>query len=71
MRFYIIEYRVNGWGGEKDFMTDDSFFRSLDEAEYYLLREGYKHYEDDQYIIGDDVDKVVAKIKMLAPYVEL
>ncbi|EHT8042725.1 hypothetical protein NRV55_000287 [Staphylococcus pseudintermedius] len=38
MRFYIIEYRVNGWGGEKDFMTDDSFFRSLDEAEHHLLK---------------------------------
>ncbi|HCT0380766.1 TPA: hypothetical protein LQO30_002448 [Staphylococcus pseudintermedius] len=70
MRFYIIEYRVNGWGGEKDFMTDDSFFHSLDEAEYHLLRKGYKHYEDDQYIIGGNVDKVTATIKMLKPYGE-
>lgn len=26
MRFYIIEYRIYDWGGEKDFTTDDSFF---------------------------------------------
>ncbi|EGQ3204525.1 hypothetical protein IS811_001459 [Staphylococcus pseudintermedius] len=71
MRFYIIEYRVYDWGGENYNTTDDSFFRSLDEAEYHLLKEGYKHYEDDQYIFGDDVDKVVATIKMLTPYVEL
>lgn len=71
MRFYIIEYRVNDWGGEKDFMTDDSFFRSLDEAEHHLLKKGYGHYEDDQYIIGINVDKVTATIKMLTPYVEL
>lgn len=71
MRFYIIEYRVNGWGGEKDFMTDDSFSRSLDEAEHHLLKKGYGHYEDDQYIIGINVDKVTATIKMLTPYVEL
>lgn len=71
MRFYIIEYRTYDWGGEKDYMTDDSFFRSLDEAEHHLLREGYEHYEDDQYIIGDNVDKVIATIKMLTPHVEL
>ncbi|EKI4464063.1 hypothetical protein PCV68_001042 [Staphylococcus pseudintermedius] len=71
MRVYIVEYRIYDWGGEKDNMTDDSFFRSFDEAEHYLLKEGYKHYEDDQYIIGDDVDKTVATIKMLAPYVEI
>lgn len=70
MRFYIIEYRTYDWGGEKDNTTDDSFFHSLDEAEYHFLKEGYKHYEDDQYIFGDDVDKVVATIKMLTPYVE-
>ncbi|WP_438464751.1 hypothetical protein [Staphylococcus pseudintermedius] len=51
-------------------MTDDSFFRSLDEAEHHLLRKGYKHYEDDQYIIGDNVDKVTGTIKMLKPYGE-
>ncbi len=71
MRFYIIEYRIYDWGGEKDFTTDDSFFHTLNEAEYSLLKEGYKHYEDDQYIFSDDVDKVVATIKMLTPYVEL
>ncbi|EOT2022446.1 hypothetical protein ACNQKV_000521 [Staphylococcus pseudintermedius] len=72
MNYYVIKYTITEYFDEveeKPFNVSN-LFTSKEEAKEHLVREGYKHYEDDQYIIGGNVDKVTATIKMLKPYGE-